>query len=342
MTFTLARAGKIVRPTSSARGTVSVAFVRKRMPDAVRTTLPAAIRLVLVGSRFSKRTVPVALVSSVRLPVAGNVSLTATGMLTTLAGHDAGDRVRRGRAGIGDDRHLDRSDGLGSGRDDDRRRRQQEIGADAGDEDGQPEDRRPDDPGVGSRRDRAAGADACRGRSGVRAAGSAGIAVGDGRARRAADGLADDGGARPPRRRPPPGHKAERAVALRGLDRRPGGLDRCGRRPAATGADGPRGGRRAGPRPPAATPGRGRSPRPPGDRRGAGDGGGRRPSRRFVLEPGHRGFVFRDRAKTGSPAEAARARVAGSPETIESRFSWVSASRDRSRKLIRDVATREP
>ncbi len=46
--------------------------------------------------------------------------------------------------------------------------------------------------------------------------------------------------------------------------------------------------------------------------------------------------------KTGSPAEAASARVAGSPDTIDSRFSWVSASRDRSRKLIRDVATREP
>ena len=86
VTLTLARAGKIVRPTSSARGTVSAAFVRKRMPDAVRTTLPAAIRFVLVGSRFSKRTVPVALVSSVRLPVAGNVSSTATGMLTALAG----------------------------------------------------------------------------------------------------------------------------------------------------------------------------------------------------------------------------------------------------------------
>ena len=46
--------------------------------------------------------------------------------------------------------------------------------------------------------------------------------------------------------------------------------------------------------------------------------------------------------KTGSPAEAASARVAGSPDTIDSRFSWVSASRDRRRKLIRDVATREP
>ncbi len=47
-------------------------------------------------------------------------------------------------------------------------------------------------------------------------------------------------------------------------------------------------------------------------------------------------------AKTGSPAEAASARVAASPAMIDSRFSWVMASRARSRKLMRDVATREP
>ena len=86
VTLTLARAGKMVRPTSSARGTVIVALVRNRTPDAVRTMLPAAIRLVLVGSRFSKRTAPVALVSSTRLPVALNVSLTATGIEISSAG----------------------------------------------------------------------------------------------------------------------------------------------------------------------------------------------------------------------------------------------------------------
>ena len=47
-------------------------------------------------------------------------------------------------------------------------------------------------------------------------------------------------------------------------------------------------------------------------------------------------------ANTGNPADAASARVAASAATIESRFSWVSASRDSSRKLMRDVATREP
>ena len=46
--------------------------------------------------------------------------------------------------------------------------------------------------------------------------------------------------------------------------------------------------------------------------------------------------------KTGRPAEAASARVAGSAATIDTRLSWVRASRDSSRKLIRDVATREP
>ena len=47
-------------------------------------------------------------------------------------------------------------------------------------------------------------------------------------------------------------------------------------------------------------------------------------------------------AKTGRPAEAASARVAGSADTIDSRLSCSIASRDSSRKLMRDVATREP
>ena len=49
---------------SSARGTVTVVAVRKRTPELVRTMLPAAIRFVLVGSRFWKRTLPVAFVSA--------------------------------------------------------------------------------------------------------------------------------------------------------------------------------------------------------------------------------------------------------------------------------------
>src|SRR3954454_22375629 len=47
-------------------------------------------------------------------------------------------------------------------------------------------------------------------------------------------------------------------------------------------------------------------------------------------------------AKAGNPADAARARVAASPATIETRLSCVVASRDRRRKLIREVATRDP
>jgi hypothetical protein len=47
-------------------------------------------------------------------------------------------------------------------------------------------------------------------------------------------------------------------------------------------------------------------------------------------------------AKTGRPADAARARVAGSVATIDRRRLLTSASRDRRRKFIRDVAIREP
>jgi hypothetical protein len=46
--------------------------------------------------------------------------------------------------------------------------------------------------------------------------------------------------------------------------------------------------------------------------------------------------------KTGRPAEAARARVAASPATTDSRFPFSVASRESSRKLMRDVATRDP
>ena len=66
---------------------------RRRRCD---TMLPAAIVFELVGSRFSNRTVPVALVSSTRLPVAGNVSSTATGTVTSFGGNDRTGRIRGG------------------------------------------------------------------------------------------------------------------------------------------------------------------------------------------------------------------------------------------------------
>jgi hypothetical protein len=47
-------------------------------------------------------------------------------------------------------------------------------------------------------------------------------------------------------------------------------------------------------------------------------------------------------AKTGKPAEAASAREAASPDTIDSRRLLTSASRESSRKFIRDVAIRDP
>src|SRR5205814_4600615 len=46
--------------------------------------------------------------------------------------------------------------------------------------------------------------------------------------------------------------------------------------------------------------------------------------------------------KTGRPADAASDRAAASPATIESRRLLTMASRDRSRKFIRDVAIRDP
>ena len=46
--------------------------------------------------------------------------------------------------------------------------------------------------------------------------------------------------------------------------------------------------------------------------------------------------------KTGSPADAASERAAASPETIDSRRLLTTASRESSRKFIRDVAIRDP
>ena len=47
-------------------------------------------------------------------------------------------------------------------------------------------------------------------------------------------------------------------------------------------------------------------------------------------------------ANTGRPAEAASARADASGATMSSRRPWLIASRASSRKLIRDVATRDP
>jgi len=47
-------------------------------------------------------------------------------------------------------------------------------------------------------------------------------------------------------------------------------------------------------------------------------------------------------ANTGNPADAASARDAASPATIDSRRLLTTASRERRRKFIRDVAIREP
>ena len=86
VTLTVAVEGMMVRPTRSARASLIVASVWKRMPPWVLTMLPAGTVLGLRKSRFSKRTIPVALVTSVRLPVAGNVPLALTSRGTFTAG----------------------------------------------------------------------------------------------------------------------------------------------------------------------------------------------------------------------------------------------------------------
>ena len=215
------------------------------MPDAVLTMLPDGIRLVLVGSRFSNRTVPVALVSSTRLPVAANVSLTETGIEIRCGGHDR--RVAAGRRGVRvrDDRQVDRGDRLGPRRHDDRGRRQQDVRADRHRRAARGEDGRPDEP---RRPDAAAAASVGRGDRWRPAA-----ADGPGRHRarlrrpghlardRRSDGLArvgDDRGRRDQPERAVMGRRA--AVSLRG-DRRDDGRTAARRRaPAAAAAAEPR------------------------------------------------------------------------------------------------------
>ncbi len=60
--------------------------VRNRMPPLVLTTAPLAMLLDEVGSRLSKRTAPVAAVSSTRSPVASKVSPASTSRGTVRAG----------------------------------------------------------------------------------------------------------------------------------------------------------------------------------------------------------------------------------------------------------------
>ena len=60
--------------------------VRKRTPALVLTMLPLGIEFELVGSRLSKRTAPFALVSSMRLPVAGKLLLASSGTVSWRAG----------------------------------------------------------------------------------------------------------------------------------------------------------------------------------------------------------------------------------------------------------------
>ena len=96
VTVTEARLGTIVSPTSSAGGTRTARSVRNRIPEPVLTTLPLGTLFELVGSRLSKRTLPVALASSIRLPVAGNVSPASTSIVSSCAGTTGGEASASG------------------------------------------------------------------------------------------------------------------------------------------------------------------------------------------------------------------------------------------------------
>ena len=251
---------------------------------------PAGMRLVLVGSRFSKRTVPVALVSSTRLPVALNVLLTETGIEISLAGTTP--RVGSGwvavvSATIG---HGDRADPLGLGRDRDRRRRQQQVDPDGADEQGKSQDGATDQPG---RPDTAARSQpvgecgewtpvGCAGRLGrrsrTRVAGDLGVDVDRGADRvagRPGDGA---GSGSSPRPRP-----------------RPGRRDRGSRpKPVRSLPPAPRSPRRR--RSPRQRPARGRR-----DHARRHDRHRRRRPRIVVVRPGRRRLVLGDRGEDRQP-----------------------------------------
>ena len=86
VTLTVADAGKTWSPTSSARATVTARSVRKRTPDWVLTMLPRGIVFVDVKSLLRNRTVPLASVSSTRLPVTVKVWLVSTSNVLVWAG----------------------------------------------------------------------------------------------------------------------------------------------------------------------------------------------------------------------------------------------------------------
>ena len=86
VTLTVADLGKTVKPTRSARGTVTAPSVLNRIPFWVLTTLPAGIVLDEVKSLFRNRTTPLAFASSTRLPVVGKVFVAVASTVTTSAG----------------------------------------------------------------------------------------------------------------------------------------------------------------------------------------------------------------------------------------------------------------
>ena len=330
VTFTLTCPGKTVNPTRSACGTVTA--LRRPEADAGIGADDAAGRDGVGAQEVEVREADRARRRGLLDPLAGGRERVADGHLhgEDVGRDDAGGGVGLRRVRVGRDHDPQRIERLRPRGDHDRGRWQHDVRADAPDEEDEPKRREHD-------HDRQA-------RSGPRAG------TRPGRSRRARG------------RRPGLGSRTLARGRVRGgglesgrvLAREVVGLGVCGWPPQGRWCDGVgwRHDRRSRGR---RGPGRGRSSRLRGAvlgglaggsggaarRRGRGGRRGRRvggASRPSTNELSYSATL----AKTGSPAEAASARVAESPATTASCFSLIRASRDSSRKLIRDVATREP
>ena len=270
---------------------------------------------------------------STRLPVAGKVSLTVTGIVSTSAGTTPARRVRLGRGRVGDDRQRDRADRLARG--------VTTIVADG-------------------RNRYAPTTPTSRARARTPPPMSHGVRTPPLRRQRVARRANG-----PRRRRRRPGGRRRRAWAAgcirvhvdRRADRRRRAALPIGRGAVAAGRDVARAvpsdsGRAvavAWPRPtrrphrvPPASPGSWQASRPLRTAAAAAAPSSPRRWTVVVRSAEARRFVLLDAGEdrqAGRGGERPRRR---SLATIDSRLSWVSASRARSRKLIRDVATREP
>ena len=288
------------------------------------------------GPQFVQRSVPFAVVWTIRWPVASTRRGSEV-LAQARRRHDAAGRVDRGRVGIGSDDELDRADRHRDRRDDDARRGQDEVAEER-------HDQQDDDDDRGRR------GEAAREPRPLVAPGTIGIVaapdlarvsegpgeVGEGVASAAASPAASSW--RWPSRRPRE-PRARRSAARAGSTRRAPRPDR-----ATRGSRRARLPRRLRPRPRPRLrqhPRRGR--RPVFEVEGSTGVSRGRLGRPASAAGRSRPRTRATEAKTGRPADAASARAAGvGGDDRRAAGCRSSASRASSRKLIREVASREP